>query len=79
MQEPDRQKEAQKELLAAITELVDAMDPTGPYFFGSFFSHVDAFLAPWMLRHPVALKRFKGWEIPSSGSPNWDRSGFRGC
>ena len=72
-QDKDQQQEAEKEVLGAISELVDAMDKEGPFFFGSFFSFVDIMLLPWLLRHPQAMKEFKGFEIPSSGSPTWER------
>ncbi|KAK9805039.1 hypothetical protein WJX73_005676 [Symbiochloris irregularis] len=75
-QESDKQKAAEKDLLAGITEFVEAMDPEGPYFFGNWFSMVDAFLIPWLIRQPAALKQFKGFEIPKAGSPVWDRWGL---
>ena len=67
------QHEGERELVAAITEFVNAMDKTGPFFFGSFFSMVDVLLIPWLLRQPPIMKEFKNFEIPSSGSPTWDR------
>lgn len=72
-QEKDKQKQAEEELLKALTEFVDAMDEKGPYFFGEFFSLVDIMLVPWLLRQPLILKEYKGFEIPSSGSRTWDR------
>lgn len=72
-QEKPKQKEAEKELLDAITRFVDAMDESGPFFFGSFFSLVDIMLVPWLLRQPLILKEYKDFEIPSGGSEVWDR------
>lgn len=73
LQDPEKQKAAESDLLAGITEFVKAMDPGGPYFFGKDFTMVDAFLTPWLTRHPAALKQFKGFEIPHAGDPVWDR------
>lgn len=72
-QEKEKQKEAEKELLTALEEFVKAMDTDGPFFFGTFFSLTDIMLIPWLLRQPVILKEYKDFEIPSSGSPVWDR------
>lgn len=75
MQEQDKskQKDVEKQLLKSLTEFIEAMDKTGPYFFGDFFSLVDIMLIPWLLRQPLILKEYKGFEIPSSGSSTWDR------
>ena len=67
-QEKEKIKEAEEELLGAITKFVEAMDDSGPYFFGNFFSLVDVILIPWLLRQPLILKEFKNFEIPSGGS-----------
>ena len=67
-QEKSKQKEAEEELLKGITTFVEAMDDSGPYFFGSFFSLVDVMLIPWLLRQPLILKEHKDFEIPSGGS-----------
>lgn len=66
-------KEAEDELLGAITKFVDAMDESGPFFFGSFFSLVDIMLVPWLLHQPMILKEYKNFEIPSGGSQTWDK------
>ena len=72
-QEKAKQQEAQEELLGSITKFVDAMDESGPFFFGTFFSLVDIMLVPWLLRQPLILKEYKDFEIPSGGSKTWDR------
>ncbi|KAK9805012.1 hypothetical protein WJX73_001260 [Symbiochloris irregularis] len=74
-QETEKQKAAEKDLLAGITDFVQAMDPEGPFFFGDWFSMVDIMLAPWLFHTPTAFKQFKGFEIPFSGSPIFDRFG----
>lgn len=73
IQEQDKQKEAQEQLLQTIEQFVEAMDEKGPYFFGDSFSLVDIMLIPWLLRQPLILKEYKNFEIPSSGSKTWDR------
>ena len=73
LQDPEKQRAAETDLLAGITEFVKGMDPEGPFFFGEWFSMVDIMLAPWLFHTPTALKQFKGFELPSSGSPIWDR------
>lgn len=72
-QEEADQKAAQAELLKNITEFVEAMDPEGPFFFGQQFTMTDIALIPWLLRQPHVLKQYKGFELPTSGSPIWDR------
>ena len=71
-QEKPMQKEAEEELLSALSELVEAMDPQGPFFLGTFFSFVDIMLLPWLSR-PQVMKELKGFEVPSSGSAVWER------
>ena len=71
--EKAKQQEAQEELLGAITKFVEAMDESGPFFFGTFFSLVDIMLVPWLLRQPLILKEYKDFEIPSGGSKTWER------
>ena len=49
-QDKQQQQEAEKDLLAAISEWVDHMDPEGPFFCGKKFTMVDIMLIPWLLR-----------------------------
>ena len=73
MQEKGKQQEAEKDLLSALEEYIKAMDAEGPFFMGREFTITDIMLIPWLLRQPPILKEYKGFEIPSSGSPVWDR------
>ena len=72
-QEPIKQVENAEELKNAITKLVDAAHPTGPFFLGSNISFVDVQLAPWLLRMRRVLKPYRGWPDPEEGSrwANW--------
>ncbi|KAK9805035.1 hypothetical protein WJX73_005038 [Symbiochloris irregularis] len=73
-QEVEKQRAAETDLLAGITDFVNAMDPGGPFFFGDWFSMVDAFIAPWMMRSEYVMKHFKGFDMPQRGSgPVWSR------
>ena len=73
VQEKGKQQEAEKDLLAALEEYIKAMDAEGPFFMGKDFTITDIMLIPWLQHQPPILKEFKGFEIPSSGSPVWDR------
>jgi glutathione S-transferase len=49
-------------------KLVDAADPTGPFFLGSDISFVDVQFAPWLLRLSRVLKPYRAWPDPEPGT-----------
>ena len=55
-------------LKTEISRLVDAADPTGPFFLGPQISMVDVQFAPWMLRLSRVLKPYRAWPDPEIGS-----------
>jgi glutathione S-transferase len=57
-----------QELKAQIAKLVDAADPTGPFFLGTDMSFVDVQIAPWMLRLRRVLGPYRGWPEAEEGS-----------
>ncbi|KAI9768336.1 MAG: Glutathione S-transferase U1 [Geoglossum simile] len=67
-QEIDKQVEYAEELKTEITKLVDAADPSGPYFLGPNMTFVDVQFAPWVLRLSRVLKPYRGWPDPEEGS-----------
>ena len=67
-QTPDKQIEHGNELKTALTQLVEAADPTGPFFLGGSISYVDAVVAPWLLRMRRVLKPYRAWPMPEEGS-----------
>lgn len=56
------------ELRTAIGKLVDAADPTGPFFLGPSLGFVDVQVAPWFLRLKRVLGPYRGWPEPEEGS-----------
>ena len=60
------------ELRSHIEKLVDAADPTGPFFDGPSIGWVDIQLAPWLLRLSRVLSPYRGWPEPEQGS-RWGR------
>ena len=70
-------EEARSDLLKALKEFTNAMDETGPYFFGSQPMMVDFSLAPWAVRLWV-FDHFKGGlGIPSDGNGADDKTWAR--
>lgn len=57
-----------KDLKDQISTIVDAADPTGPFFLGPSISFVDIQFAPWMIRMHRVLKPYRGWPEPEEGS-----------
>lgn len=55
-----------------LSKLVEAADPTGPFFLGPKLGFVDVQLAPWLLRMRRVLKPYRGWPDPEEGS-RWAR------
>ena len=56
------------ELGDEIGKLVDAADPTGPFFLGRQMSFVDVQMAPWVIRLKKVLGPYRGWPEPEAGS-----------
>lgn len=56
------------ELRAEIQKLIDAADPTGPFFLGPSFGFVDVQIAPWVIRLKKVLGPYRGWPEPEEGS-----------
>ena len=46
----------------------------GPYFFGEQFTMVDIILLPWVLRFSLALKHYRGFELPRSNDQDGDEA-----
>jgi len=74
LQEQDSSKQAShaEELKTEIDKLVDATDPTGPFFLGRNMSFVDVQIAPWVIRLNRVLKPYRGWPEPEPNS-RWAR------
>lgn len=67
-QEADKQAEFAGEFKTEISKLIDAADPSGPFFLGSGMGFVDVQIAPWVVRLNRVLKPYRGWPEPESGS-----------
>ena len=71
-QDPDDQIKFAGQLREQISKLVEAADPTGPFFLGSELSFVDVQIAPWIVRLEKVLKPYRGWPDPEPGS-RWEK------
>ncbi|KAI9839966.1 MAG: hypothetical protein M1819_000158 [Sarea resinae] len=71
-QDAPKQASYASDLKNAITTLVDAAHPTGPFFLGLTISFVDIQFAPWMLRLSRVLKPYRGWPDAEPGT-RWAR------
>ncbi|KAJ4353433.1 uncharacterized protein N0V89_005162 [Didymosphaeria variabile] len=67
-QDPQDQVKHATELREDIGKLVDAADPTGPFFLGQDFGFVDVQIAPWVVRLKKVLGPYRGWPEPEEGS-----------
>jgi len=71
------QDEGKKKLLDGLEKFVKAMSPSssGPYFFGGQFTIADIVLIPWVLRFSSVMKRYRNFELPTSGGEGdvWTR------
>jgi len=63
-QDPEKQKEYLKELLAAQSKLAEQVK--GPYFLGDEFSLVDIALAPWIVRDYISAEH-RGYRREDAG------------
>ncbi|KAL9094297.1 MAG: hypothetical protein Q9165_003437 [Trypethelium subeluteriae] len=70
-QSSDDQSALATELHTALHELIDAADPSGPFFLGEQISFVDIQAAPWILRLGRVLKPYRGWPDPEPGTRWW--------
>jgi len=66
LQEQDSEKQVDyaEELKQEFTKLIDAADPTGPFFLGSNLTFVDVQVAPWIIRLNRVLKPYRNWPDP---------------
>lgn len=67
-QDPKDQVSGAEALKTQIAKLVDAADPSGPFFLGGSMSFVDVQIAPWVVRLGKVLKPYRGWPEPDDGS-----------
>jgi len=67
-QENAKQIEEASELTSEIKKIVDAADPSGPFFLGPHISFVDIQFAPWIIRFRKVLMPYRGWPEPEDGS-----------
>ena len=67
-QEQPKQIEEGSTLKTEISKLVEAADPTGPFFLGHHVSFVDIQFAPWIIRLRKVLMPYRGWPEPDEGS-----------
>jgi glutathione S-transferase len=71
-QDPDDQVKFGTELREQISKIVEAANPTGPFFLGSDMGFVDVQFAPWIVRMEKVLKPYRGWPDPEPGS-RWEK------
>lgn len=67
-QENSKQVSEASELTSEIKKIVDAADPSGPFFLGPHISFVDTQFAPWIIRLRRVLMPYRGWPEPEQGS-----------
>jgi glutathione S-transferase len=71
------QEEGKDRLLTGLEKYVRAMAPSssGPYFFGKQFTVVDIVLIPWVLRFSSVMKKYRNFDLPTSGGEGdvWTR------
>ena len=67
-QETDNQVAHANELKSEIAKIIEAADPSGPFFLGPHISFVDVQFAPWILRFKRVLKPYRAWPEPEQGS-----------
>lgn len=79
-QTADKQAEEAAQLTKQLATLVDAADPTGPFFAGAEPGFVDVAIAPWALRLRRVLGVYRGWPEAPKGS-RWARwlDAIEGC
>jgi glutathione S-transferase len=68
----EQRDESRESLLEGLTTLVQAMDPTGPYFPGNSVSAVDIALIPFAYRIDVLLGAYRDFKLPQEGK-TWQR------
>jgi glutathione S-transferase len=67
-QDSQKQIDAAEDLKLQIAKLIDAADPSGPFFLGPTISFVDIQMAPWVIRMRRVLKPYRGWPDPEPGT-----------
>ena len=68
----EQRDESRESLLEGLITLVQAMDPTGPYFPGNSVSAVDIALIPFAYRIDVLLGAYRDFKLPQEGK-TWQR------
>lgn len=68
-QKTEEQEAGKAKLLEGLEIWVKAMAPlsSGPYFFGDQFTIVDIVLVPWVLRFSSVMRKYRNFELPTSG------------
>lgn len=68
-QTSEDQEAGKAQLLQGLETFVRAMVPSsfGPYFFGQQFTMADIVLVPWVLRFSTVMKKYRKFELPTSG------------
>jgi glutathione S-transferase len=66
-QDADDQVKFANEFKEQIAKVVEAADPTGPFFLGAEMSFVDVQFAPWIVRMAKVLTPYRGWPEPEPG------------
>lgn len=67
-QEPEKQAEEAHQLSEELAKLIDAANPSGPFFLGPHISFVDVQFAPWVIRLRRVLTPYRAWPSPDPGS-----------
>ena len=67
-QNPEKQIHEAEALKTELGALVEAADPSGPFFLGPHISFVDIQFAPWVLRLKRVLTPYRDWPAPEPGS-----------
>ena len=67
-QDTAKQVEQAGELKSEIQKIVEASDPSGPFFLGPHISFVDIQFAPWIIRLRRVLTPYRSWPEPEPGS-----------
>ncbi|KAL9101097.1 MAG: hypothetical protein Q9163_003612 [Psora crenata] len=67
-QEPEKQVEHATQLKSELGKIIEATDPSGPFFLGPHISFVDVQFAPWIIRFRRVLTPYRDWPEPEPGS-----------
>ena len=67
-QETEKQVEQSESLSAEVAKIIEAADPSGPFFLGPHISFVDVQFAPWIIRMKRVLTPYRAWPAPEPGT-----------